>query len=191
MRIAAISAIPLARQTRNKRQNHKNGKTTTKDKREPEDSMKRASTDQPTMVPTPSARQTRVKQQRIHEKGRSSTRDKRCSDDNMNKGGLFPKRVLKSAAQVYHTRWGESVCGGYFVDKRAFTADPYSFPQKPSIAADQEGVHHQPSGKLKGLKAKLQLSQGVKLFLEESGCQMPLLNTLDSTRQKQYFHLSL
>uniref|UniRef100_A0A2N9G9A0 RNA-directed DNA polymerase n=1 Tax=Fagus sylvatica TaxID=28930 RepID=A0A2N9G9A0_FAGSY len=77
------------------------------------------------MVPTPSARQTRVKQRRIHEKGRSSTRDKRCFDENMNKGGLFPKRVLKSAAQVCHTRWGESVCNSYFVDKRAFTADPY------------------------------------------------------------------
>uniref|UniRef100_A0A2N9H877 Integrase catalytic domain-containing protein n=1 Tax=Fagus sylvatica TaxID=28930 RepID=A0A2N9H877_FAGSY len=85
MRIAAISAIPLARQTRNKRQNHKNGKTTTKDKREPEDNMKRANTDQPTMAPTPSARQTRVKQRRIHERGRSSTRDKRCFDENMNK----------------------------------------------------------------------------------------------------------
>uniref|UniRef100_A0A2N9GLY1 Integrase catalytic domain-containing protein n=1 Tax=Fagus sylvatica TaxID=28930 RepID=A0A2N9GLY1_FAGSY len=154
MRMATISAIPLARQTRNKQQNHKNGKNTTKDKREPEDNMRRVNTDQPTMVPTPSARQTRVKQRRIHEKGRSSTRDKRCFNENMNKGGLFPKRVLKSAAQVCHTRWGESVCGGYFVDKRAFTADPYFFPQKPSIAADQEGVHHQPSGKLKGLQTR-------------------------------------
>jgi hypothetical protein len=36
-----IAAIPLARQTRNKRQNHKNGKTTTKDKRELEDNMRR------------------------------------------------------------------------------------------------------------------------------------------------------
>uniref|UniRef100_A0A2N9FNQ7 Integrase catalytic domain-containing protein n=1 Tax=Fagus sylvatica TaxID=28930 RepID=A0A2N9FNQ7_FAGSY len=45
----------------------------------------------------------------------------------------------------------ESVCSSYFVDKRAFTADPYFSPQKPSVAADQEGVHHQPSGKLEGL----------------------------------------
>ena len=59
MRIAAISAISLARQTRNKRQNHENGKTTTEDKREPEDNVKRGNTDQPTMVPTPSARQTK------------------------------------------------------------------------------------------------------------------------------------
>jgi hypothetical protein len=91
MRIAAISAIPLARQTRNKQQNHKNGKNTTKDKREPEDNMRRVNTDQPTMVPTPSARQTRVKQRRIHEKGRSSTRDKRCFDENMNKGNAVTK----------------------------------------------------------------------------------------------------
>jgi hypothetical protein len=44
-----------------------------------------------------------------------------------------------------------AVCGSYFVDRKAFTADPYFSPQKPNIAADQEGVHHQPSGKLKGL----------------------------------------
>jgi hypothetical protein len=35
--------------------------------------MRRVSTDRP-MVPTPSARQTTVKQRQIHEKGRSSTR---------------------------------------------------------------------------------------------------------------------
>uniref|UniRef100_A0A2N9IGY6 Uncharacterized protein n=1 Tax=Fagus sylvatica TaxID=28930 RepID=A0A2N9IGY6_FAGSY len=159
MRMAAISATPLARQTRNKQQNHKNGKNTTKDKREPEDNMKRVNTDQPTMAPTPSARQTRVKQRRIHERGRSLTRDKRCFDENMNKGGLFPKRVLKSAAQVCHTRWGKSVCGSHFVGKRAYTADPYFSPQKPSIAADQEGVHHQPSGEPNGLLSSTSANQ--------------------------------
>jgi hypothetical protein len=66
-------------------------KNTTKDKREPEDNMRRVNTDQPMMAPTPSARQTRVKQRRIHEKGRSSTRDKRCFDENINKGNAVTK----------------------------------------------------------------------------------------------------
>jgi hypothetical protein len=75
----------------NEQQNHKNGKNTTKDKREPGDNMRRVNADRPMMVPTPSARQTTVKQRQIHEKGRSSTRDKRCFDENINKGNAVTK----------------------------------------------------------------------------------------------------
>jgi hypothetical protein len=69
----------------------KTGRTQPKTKREPGDNMRGVSTDRPTMVPTPSARQTTVKQRQIHEKGRSSTRDKRCFDENINKGNAVTK----------------------------------------------------------------------------------------------------
>uniref|UniRef100_A0A2N9ENM5 Reverse transcriptase n=1 Tax=Fagus sylvatica TaxID=28930 RepID=A0A2N9ENM5_FAGSY len=76
--------------------------------------------------------------------------DERCFHENTNKGGLFLKRVLRSAAQVYHTRWG-GVCHSYFMEGRAFTADPYFLCIKAQHSSRSREVHHQPSGKLKGL----------------------------------------
>uniref|UniRef100_A0A2N9FLD6 Integrase catalytic domain-containing protein n=1 Tax=Fagus sylvatica TaxID=28930 RepID=A0A2N9FLD6_FAGSY len=45
---------------------------------------------------------------RFMKKEGAQREDERCFHENINKGGLFLKRVLKSTAQVYHTRWGHS-----------------------------------------------------------------------------------
>ena len=66
--------------------------------------------------------------------------------------GIFTFAICSSSSlgKKRHSRLAFAVI--LLVVKRAFAANLYLSLQKgPSIATDQKGVHHQPSGKLEGL----------------------------------------